>query len=193
MITIVFCSLYCWCCLFFSAPSPLACVWRSSLASRFPSLLWKNAKNNPCYAGHVLSWKLKFSLPHSSLFSNVTQPCVTFWQWCCLLSVSNQDGCLLTPSARFLRSDRKIGDYKRHGTLCETQRGVLTAQGLIKDREIYWAKQIEIVLISLVKSDLRGSSKTTATRWSSSSQWLLQLSWLALYFWLLDWSENITL
>lgn len=120
MITIVFCSLsfYCWCCLFFSAPSPLACVWRSSLASRFPSLRWKNAKNNPCYAGHVLSWK--FSLPHSSLFSNVTQPCVTFWQWCCLLSVSNQDGCLLTPSARFLRSDRKIGDYKRHGTLYET-------------------------------------------------------------------------
>ena len=63
MITIVFCSLsfYCWCCLFFSAPSPLACVWRSSLASRFPSLLGKNAKNNPCYAGHVLSWKRNWS------------------------------------------------------------------------------------------------------------------------------------
>ena len=39
MITIVFCSLsfYCWCCLFFSAPSPLAYVWPSSLASRLPS------------------------------------------------------------------------------------------------------------------------------------------------------------
>ena len=59
---------------------------------------------------------MKSSLSHSFLFIYVTQPCVTFWQWRCLLSVSNQDGCVLTPSARFLRSDRKIEDSKQHGT-----------------------------------------------------------------------------
>ena len=28
----------------FSAPSPLACIWRSSLSSRFPLLFWKKRK-----------------------------------------------------------------------------------------------------------------------------------------------------